>query len=74
MGEITAEYWKRRGFILAAIGSATGLGNIWVHLFICLYMSGHRFILLETHPLAWFHPSLGRCPVTLGTGLERGVL
>ncbi len=63
MGEIATEYWKRRkGFILAAIGSAIGLGNIWrfswltyrngggafpIPYFIALMIVGVPLLILE---------------------------
>ena len=44
--EIVTEYWeKRRGFILAAIGSAIGLGNIWRFSWLCYRNGGGAFLL-----------------------------
>ena len=41
-----AEYWKRRrGFILAAIGSAIGLGNIWRFSWLCYRNGGGAFLV-----------------------------
>ena len=41
-----SEYWKRRrGFILAAIGSAIGLGNIWRFSWLCYKDGGGAFLL-----------------------------
>ncbi len=46
MGEIAAEYWKRRkGFILAAIGSAIGLGNIWRFSWLTYRNGGGAFLI-----------------------------
>lgn len=42
----TIEYWKRRrGFILAAIGSAIGLGNIWRFSWLCYRNGGGAFLV-----------------------------
>ncbi len=41
-----SEYWKqRKGFILAAIGSAIGLGNIWRFSWLCYKDGGGAFLV-----------------------------
>ncbi len=46
MGGSAQEYWKRRkGFILAAIGSAIGLGNIWRFSWLTYRNGGGAFLI-----------------------------
>jgi SNF family Na+-dependent transporter len=47
---------SKAGFILAAIGSAVGLGNIWRYPYV-LYSNG-MYCIATAEGLFWYHTSL----------------
>ena len=53
------EHWSSNvGFILAATGSAIGLGNLWKFPFITWENDGGAFVLRLPH----MHPGRWACP------------
>ena len=57
-----AEWGSKIGFILAAAGSAIGLGNIWRFPYLAAQNGGGAFLLVSFHilhiPLCSIYPPL----------------
>ena len=45
IGRITGDVYKRQGFILACIGSAVGMGNIWRFPYMVSDWGGMTFLI-----------------------------
>ncbi|MDR0933018.1 MAG: sodium-dependent transporter [Victivallales bacterium] len=67
MPKITREHWSGKlGFVLAAAGSAIGLGNIWKFPYITGMNGGGAFVLVYLGCILLFGLPLMLCEITIG--------
>jgi neurotransmitter:Na+ symporter, NSS family len=59
---------SRSGFVLAAVGSAVGLGNMWRFSYVAAESGGAAFVLLYLVMIVLFGVPLMLCEFTVGRG------
>lgn len=71
-GQATREHWSSRaGFVMAAVGSAVGLGNMWRFSYLAAENGGAAFVILYVGLAIAFGVPLLLAELTIGRGAQQ---
>jgi len=68
------EAWRSNlGFVLAALGSAVGLGNVWRFSYVAGENGGGAFLARDSEVLVWHGAVMAASAAVVAFGVSRGI-